>query len=176
MAVWTEADRGPDRCYFGGSFVTKFRRRAVLENAVTAMVQLGYRVTRLDAASWKTPEDLHDGISRVLDFPDYYGRNFDALNDCLSDVAAQSYGWSPEDTGLILVIDNIDKFWAAEREAAFVLLDVFSLNAQGAALFGNRLACLVRSDDAWFEPMPIGASSALWNRAEWLNSNRTGDL
>jgi len=174
--VWTETDRGPDRAYFGGSFVTKFRPKVVLEQAVTALDQLGYRVSRLDAAGWTTAGDLHHGVSSALEFSAYYGRKFDALNDCLSDVAAQSYGWSPEDTGLILVIDNIDKFWAAECEAAFVLLDVFSLNAQYAALFGNRLACLVRSDDAWFEPMPIGARSARWNRAEWLNSNRTGDL
>jgi hypothetical protein len=35
---------------------------------------------------------MHSDLAALLEFPDYYGRNLDALNDCLRDVAAADYG------------------------------------------------------------------------------------
>ena len=33
-----------------------------------------------------TPERLFDELSRTLDLPDYFGRNWDALDECLRDL------------------------------------------------------------------------------------------
>lgn len=52
----------------------------------------------------KTPEDLHDALSAGLAFPEYYGRNLDALWDCLT-------GW------LTTPVTIIWKDYAASREA-----------------------------------------------------------
>ena len=41
---------------------------------------------QLSAASWDTPEKAHDALAQALSFPDYYGRNLDALHDCLTEV------------------------------------------------------------------------------------------
>ena len=41
-----------------------------------------------------TPDQFHDAISRALAFPDYYGRNLDALWDCLT-------GWIDTPTTVI---------------------------------------------------------------------------
>lgn len=32
----------------------------------------------------------HDYLKEVLDFPDYYGKNLDALYDCLTDIGVQT--------------------------------------------------------------------------------------
>jgi len=40
----------------------------------------------LDGNRCRTEAALHSEISEVLRFPDYYGRNFDALYDCLTDL------------------------------------------------------------------------------------------
>lgn len=119
---------------------------------------------------------MHASLDDALDFPTYYGRNFDALNDCLGDVAQQSYGWSPVDTGLVIVVDNIDRYWSEDPTAVHLMFDIFSNRAQEAALYGNRLTCLVRADDPWFDPKPVGANVILWNRVEWLDRNRLGKL
>ncbi|MGU3470470.1 barstar family protein [Paenibacillus sp. D51F] len=41
----------------------------------------------LDGSKLATIEAFHDALSRELHFPDYYGRNLDALYDCLTDYA-----------------------------------------------------------------------------------------
>ena len=45
----------------------------------------GWRFGHLDGSRVVTVEDLHDAISGALGFPSYYGRNLDALADCLAD-------------------------------------------------------------------------------------------
>ena len=40
-------------------------------------------VKRLDVARWRDKAAAHEEIARALDLPAYYGRNLDALYDCL---------------------------------------------------------------------------------------------
>lgn len=35
--------------------------------------------------------DLHDALSKALDLPQWYGRNLDALYDCLSELAEDTH-------------------------------------------------------------------------------------
>ena len=44
----------------------------------------------IDGAAIETREQLHDALARQLSFPDYYGRNLDALFDCLTDLAEET--------------------------------------------------------------------------------------
>ncbi|MCI9331737.1 MAG: barstar family protein [Oscillibacter sp.] len=39
----------------------------------------------LDGLELETPEDIHDLFAGTLALPEYYGRNLDALFDCLTD-------------------------------------------------------------------------------------------
>lgn len=41
----------------------------------------------LDFTNCKTIEGLHEMFKETFDFPDYYGRNLDALWDCLTDLS-----------------------------------------------------------------------------------------
>ena len=41
---------------------------------------------QLSAAGWDTPEKAHEALSQALHFPAYYGKNLDALHDCLTDL------------------------------------------------------------------------------------------
>lgn len=40
----------------------------------------------IDCGGIATKEELHAHIAEMLDFPDWYGHNLDALMDCLTDL------------------------------------------------------------------------------------------
>lgn len=42
----------------------------------------------LDGRTLSGLEEVHDRFARALDLPDYYGRNLDALFDCLTEPGA----------------------------------------------------------------------------------------
>ena len=44
---------------------------------------------RIDGAAMHTREAAHEEIARAMDFPDYYGKNLDALWDMLTTTTAQ---------------------------------------------------------------------------------------
>ena len=41
----------------------------------------------IDEARFTSAQDVHACVAKELNFPDYYGANLDALNDCLGDIA-----------------------------------------------------------------------------------------
>ena len=41
---------------------------------------------QLSAARWLSADAAHEELAAALDFPEYYGRNLDALHDCLTDL------------------------------------------------------------------------------------------
>ena len=44
----------------------------------------------LDGKAIEDKEMLHDALAGSLGFPDWYGRNLDALHDCLTDMREES--------------------------------------------------------------------------------------
>ena len=40
----------------------------------------------LDLSGVKSRDDLHNLIAQVFSFPDYYGRNWDAFDECIADI------------------------------------------------------------------------------------------
>lgn len=63
-------------------------------------------------------KDGHDYLKKVLNFPDYYGKNLDALYDCLTDIGVN--------TVIILknkdyvAYDIVDTFIDASEENSFL--------------------------------------------------------
>lgn len=46
---------------------------------------------KIDFRGCRKPADLHERIADKLDFPAYYGRNLDALYDCLTDISEETH-------------------------------------------------------------------------------------
>lgn len=169
-----EADLGQDLGFrlLRNTPVTLFYRRHILEETSAWLAEHGYQITVLDASSWSAEADLHRDVAQALSFPDYYGRNLNALNDCLRDVVTQDYGWDPHATGLVLVFTGYDTFAAKCPRPAQIVLDLLAQHSRVAALFGRRMICLVQSDDPHISFDPVGADPVLCNDAERLNSSR----
>lgn len=47
----------------------------------------GFYVAEIKAESLGSADQLFDALADAFRFPDYFGRNWDALNDCLGDLA-----------------------------------------------------------------------------------------
>ena len=105
---------------------------------------------------------MHSQLKEKLDFPDYYGENFDALRDCLSDLNIIK-------TGLVLVFRHLDTI---KKQIAHAILDIMADSARLHMLFGDRIITLAQVDDPDYEIDPVGQTSVLWNGQEWLNSRR----
>lgn len=78
------------------------------------------KTIRIDCAELETANDFHNALAQALEFPDYYGKNLDALYDCLTEV----------DTEQELILDN----W---HQLEYRLKDY-----SGKALFVFHEACL----------------------------------
>ena len=164
-----ESDLGHDLAFrlLRDSAVTLFHREDVLVQTTEWLSEHGYQIVSLDASSWASGKDLHREIARALDFPDYYGHNLDALNDCLRDVVTQDYGWEPAATGLVVVFRGYDHFVRKMPAAAQTVLDIIAVRSRSAALLGRRLICLVQTDDHDIAFPAVGATPVAWNDAEW---------
>jgi RNAse (barnase) inhibitor barstar len=174
VAAFDRTELEGDRAWrlSASSFVSLFWQRSILEETTRWLLDHGYYIVSLDCSEWSDEADLHRGIATALDFPSYYGRNLDALNDCLSDVVAYSYGTRADATGTTLVLQHYDAFAAKQRDVAQAVLDIFAKRARTASLVGHRMLCLVQSDDPQIRFEPVGSTSILWNPEEWLDAKR----
>jgi RNAse (barnase) inhibitor barstar len=105
---------------------------------------------------------MHAQLKEKLDFPDYYGENFNALRDCLSDLHIIK-------TGRVVVFRHLDN---VNKKIAYAILDIFADNARGHMLFGDRIITLAQVDDPDYEIAPVGQTNVIWNGQEWLNARR----
>ena len=64
----------------------------------------------LDGTVAATRAGFFQEIAHVLSFPDYFGRNWDAVYDCLTDLT-----WLPA-TGYVLILDGFEQFATDEPE------------------------------------------------------------
>lgn len=165
--------RFPGIEYMQSTFVTLFWRRQLLREAELRLEGRGFRVVHLAAGEWASEQDMHRDVAAALRFPDYYGHNLDALDDCLGDVACHGpYDDSPEGTGLVLSITDYDRFTAACPGAAQVVLDIVANQARHAVVLHRRFFCLLHSNDPDIRFEPVGAMPVMWNSDEWLDAKR----
>lgn len=74
------------------------------------------RIITLDGK--KIKKKSHNYLKKVFDFPDYYGKNLDALYDCLTDISVET------EIHLInsdyVSLDLIDTFFDASVESDYL--------------------------------------------------------
>jgi RNAse (barnase) inhibitor barstar len=154
------------------SVVTLYWRESLFDGALAELGSLGYKVIALDAALSHDVDALLFAIGTALDFPDYYGRSLDAVNDCLGDVATYDYGSDPDSTGTVVSFRHYDQIVASSRQRAEAILDIFTDRARDGLLFGHRMMVLVQSDDPDLSFGPLGAQRAGWNQQEQMDISR----
>lgn len=112
-----------------------YRARRV-DEIMEATRGAGLDVVRISLTGKKSPIE---SIAAALDFPDWFGNNWDALEDCLSDLS-----WRPapghvlllehaaagDETGILVdVLRSSAEFWAGRERPFFAVF----IDSQGAA-------------------------------------------
>ncbi|MDR6169145.1 RNAse (barnase) inhibitor barstar [Curtobacterium sp. SORGH_AS776] len=124
-------------------FVRRLRDDAALRNAETWLRREGYRVIELDAGAWQEGKQMHIAFATALQFPSHFGKNLDALNDCMSDAAEADYGWDATETGLVLILSGFERFTQRLPRIADDVQHILRRQGRYAALFGNRLLTIL---------------------------------
>ncbi|MEC5400224.1 barstar family protein [Uliginosibacterium sp. H1] len=86
--------------------------------AFRVAASLHYVVQRIDLIHATDAASTQALLGRALQFPDWYGHNWDALADCLSDMS-----WNEAD-GYVLILTQLGPLRAQDREAYDTLVDV----------------------------------------------------
>jgi RNAse (barnase) inhibitor barstar len=147
---------------FLNGWTSLYWQHAILNNDIRWFKAESYKIIEFDCSKWSDLNQLHDDLKDSLRFPDYYGKNFNALNDCLYDIEIT-------ETGLLIVFLHFD---CLEKVIAHNLLSIFTDSSRQHILFGQRLLTLVQVDDPNYKIEGIGTCAVSWNDAEWLNSKR----
>jgi RNAse (barnase) inhibitor barstar len=155
--------------------ITIYRDFRYLEEDIQWLRDKSYRIHRVDCGGWVSENDLHESLKTALAFPDYYGKNFNALNDVISDLDV------PDEGGVALVFSSYD-FYANGAGAplsgssdmvwAGIVLDILSRATHTFLLTGRRFLTMVQSNDPKMHFGKLGGSAPSWNRREWLFKNR----
>lgn len=99
---------------------------------------LGMHAVRIDLEGCTDEDDLFGRIAQALEFPDWFGRNWDALADCLGDLS-----WKPAD-GYLILLEHCDGFRAGHGGDFTTALQVFA--AASEAWRGERVPFWVLVD------------------------------
>lgn len=101
----------------GGAYFVDARDGDALAAAARA---LGFAVRRIDFAGCRDKAGALERIARALQFPAWFGANFDALADSLGDLA-----WLPA-PGYLLLLERSDAWREADDDNFALLLDVLN--------------------------------------------------
>jgi RNAse (barnase) inhibitor barstar len=84
----------------------------------------GFATFRIDLATVLDKEGLFERLATALEFPNWFGRNWDALADCLGD-----FSWL-EAKGYVILLERCDDFCASHGADFATALQVFEAAAE----------------------------------------------
>lgn len=102
-----------------------------------AVEHAGWGFGHLDGLGAESKEEFLDRIAEALKFPDYFGRNLDALADCLADVGKDK-------EGTVLLWDGWGPFARSDPEAFAAVRTVLEERASDER--SGRFAVLLRGE------------------------------
>jgi RNAse (barnase) inhibitor barstar len=102
-----------------------------VEDLMTAAQAAGQHFLYANLGAAQSKQDVLDGIAVAFTFPLHFGKNLDALYDCMTDLVHKS-GQQP---GFVVVLEQLPDNPRFDREAREQLLEVFR---DAAEYWGER--------------------------------------
>jgi len=115
------------------------------EEVERAAGDAGLTVFRLDIGKAGSKQDFLASIAEKLEFPDWFGNNWDALSDCLTDLTK---------TGYVLIFENCENFAARHRQEFERAITVFAAAAEYWKSQGHPFWVLIEASGKWDPGLP----------------------
>ncbi len=159
--------------------IALYWRQEYLADDMRWLASQNYDMYEFDCERWRSEDEMYSDIGRVLRFSEWWGpewgRNIDALDDCLTDLPIS------DDRGAVLVLNRFNVYASGSgaasmhsgRSEAEVVLDVMAGACRFFLLNGKRFIVLVQTENPDIQIGSLGGRSPVWNRREWLNAKRT---
>jgi len=126
-----------------------YRSAIDAEEVVAAAKTTGLQVYKIDLARLRGKLGLFDALAKSLNFPNHFGKNWDALNDCLTDLA-----WL-DGNGWVLILTG-GKSFAAKYQGDFAMaLDIFTGAATCWREDGKPFWVIVQDQPGWTANLPV---------------------
>jgi hypothetical protein len=177
MAPFTQLDEHEQRLDWtilrDGS-IALYWRREIFDEDIQWFGQQNYNVISFDCERWVSSAEMHADFHKTLTFPAHYGRNMDALNDCIDDLPVPDVG------GVAIALSRFDAYAkgpgaapiTSGRPESEIVLDIFARASRFFLLTGRRLLTLVQTDDPRIQFDTLSCVGAVWNWREWQHKNR----
>lgn len=123
-----------------------------LDNLDAAAHDEGHLVRRINLAGCRDKHDLLQRIAAALQFPATFGANWDALADCLADLA-----WLPHAGGYAILFDHAEDLSDATESDFDTLCDVLDDACHAWASNGTPCFAFIAMPDAAFATDANGA-------------------
>src|SRR5438046_10079897 len=78
---------------FQNGWTSLYWQQNVLDTDIEWFRKEDFKIVDFDCSFWTDINNIHQDLKTKLNFPDYYGKNLDALNDCLSDLDISDRGF-----------------------------------------------------------------------------------
>lgn len=91
---------------------------------VLQLLAPGTKVVEIDASRIESDQDLFAALDYAFHFPEYFGKNWDALDECLRDLS-----WIPS-KGYVLVVRGSEHLWRTAYRTAGRLLESWAFSAE----------------------------------------------
>lgn len=157
--------RHRDKEILGDGPICMYHDNEVLNEDFAWFSGNNFEVFNMNCQTW-TKNNFHEKIKEALFFPDYYGENLNAFDDCLNDMFDTKY------RGLVLIFRNFDNLVELHRPSSEGILDSITRTSRTWLIEGQRLICLLQSNDPDLHFPELGGLTPTWNGAEWFDANR----
>lgn len=107
------------------------------EDIIVAAEKCAYVIFKVDLTRVSDKQGLLEAIGRDMAFPEWFGRNWDALADCLNDL-----GWRPGE-GYLVLLEHCDLLHESAANELATALRIFQDASNSWRELGVALWCLV---------------------------------
>ena len=124
-------------------------RTAIDDDEITAAAKtVGLNVFKLNLSAARGKSDLLDRFAKALRFPAHFGKNWDALSDCLTDMQwLDGKGW-------VVIVANAQSFADKHEEIFTTAIDILTGAAEHWRALKKPFWIIVQAPGSWDWELP----------------------